>query len=78
MVCVFLLTMQRYNNYIYLQAKQAKKQKFIDKIVTEIMDESGITPSLAEDVVTENTWTVDKIKNRTNKIVATLMDMYKW
>ena len=30
-------------------------QKFIDKIVTEIIDESGITPSLAEDVVTENT-----------------------
>jgi hypothetical protein len=27
MVCVFLLTMQRYDNYIYLQAKQAKKQK---------------------------------------------------
>ena len=30
-------------------------QKFIDKIVTEIIDESGITPSLAENVVAENT-----------------------
>ena len=33
---------------------------------------------LNQDVVTEITWTIDKIKNRTDKIVLTLLDMYKW
>ena len=33
---------------------------------------------LNEDVVTESEWTVDKITTRTDKIVKTLLDMYKW
>ena len=41
-------------------------QKFIDKIVTEIIDESGITPSLAEDVVTENTVVNSEISDFVN------------
>ena len=41
-------------------------QKFIDKIVTEIIDESGITPSLAQDVVTENTVVNSEISDFVN------------
>lgn len=33
---------------------------------------------LNQDVVTEDVWTIDKIKNRTNKIVGILIEMYKW
>ena len=33
---------------------------------------------LNEDVVTEAMWTVDKITIRTDKIVKTLLEMYKW
>ena len=33
---------------------------------------------LNADVVTETEWTVEKITARTDKIVSTLLDMYKW
>ena len=33
---------------------------------------------LNQDVVSEDTWTIDKINNRTDKIVKILLEMYKW
>lgn len=33
---------------------------------------------LNKTVVSEETWTIDKIKNRTNMIVGILKEMYKW
>ena len=33
---------------------------------------------LNEDVVSETKWTVDNITTRTDKIVKTLLEMYKW
>jgi hypothetical protein len=33
---------------------------------------------LNQDIVNESSWTVKKIKDRTDKIVKILMEMYKW
>lgn len=33
---------------------------------------------LNEDVVSENKWTIEKIKDRTDKIVRILLKMYSW
>ena len=33
---------------------------------------------LNRDVVSEDSWTIPKIKDRTDAIVKALLDMYKW
>ncbi len=70
------LTITGYNQNLSNMSFEHKKDRKSKDKTKDIGYRNGLF--LNQDVVTENTWTVDKIKDRTDKIVATLMDMYKW
>ena len=70
------LTITGYNQNLSNMSFEHKKDRKSKDKTKDIGYRNGLF--LNQDVVTENTWTVDKIKNRTDKIVATLMNMYKW
>lgn len=70
------LTITGYNqNLSNMPFKHKKDRKSKDK-TKDIGYRNGLF--LNEDVVSEAKWTVDKITTRTNKIVKTLLEMYKW
>lgn len=70
------LTITGYNqNLSNMSFEQKRDRKSKDK--TKVVGyRNGLY--LNHDVVTEDTWTVEKIKDRTDRIVQILMDMYKW
>ena len=70
------LTITGYNqNLSNMSFEQKKDRKSKDK--TEDMGyRNGLY--LNQTVVNENSWTIDKIKARTDMLVQTLKDMYKW
>jgi uncharacterized protein with ParB-like and HNH nuclease domain len=70
------LTITGYNqNLSNMSFEQKKDRKSKDK-TKDMGYRNGLF--LNQTVVNEDTWTVDKIKNRTDMLVKTLMDMYKW
>lgn len=70
------LTITGYNqNLSNMSFEQKKERKSKDK-TKNIGYRNGLF--LNEDVVSEDTWTIDKITTRTDKIVKTLLEMYAW
>lgn len=70
------LTITGYNqNLSNMSFDKKKDRKYKDKS-KDIGYRNGLF--LNQDVVTEDTWTIDKIKNRTDKIVNILLNMYQW
>lgn len=70
------LTITGYNqNLSNMSFEQKKDRKSKDKS-KDIGYRNGLF--LNQDVVIETEWTIDKITSRTNKIVKTLLEMYKW
>lgn len=70
------LTITGYNqNLSNMSFEQKRDRKSKDK--TKVVGyRNGLY--LNRDVVIEDTWTIKKIQDRTNRIVQVLMDMYKW
>lgn len=70
------LTITGYNqNLSNMSFEQKRDRKSKDK--TKVVGyRNGLY--LNRDVVTEDTWTIEKIKDRTDRIVQILIDMYKW
>lgn len=70
------LTITGYNqNLSNMSFDQKRDRKSKDK-TKEIGYKNGLY--LNKDVVNQNKWTVDKIRNRTDVLVKILMEMYKW
>lgn len=70
------LTITGYNQNLSNMSFEHKKERKSKDKTKDIGYKNGLF--LNQDVVTETIWTVDKIKNRTDKIVLTLLDMFKW
>ncbi len=70
------LTITGYNQNLSNMSFEHKKDRKSKDKTKDIGYRNGLF--LNEDVVTEKEWTVDKITARTNKIVETLLEMYKW
>ena len=70
------LTVTGYNqNLSNMSFEQKRDRKSKDKS-KEMGYRNGLY--LNSDVVINETWTIGKIKNRTDKLVKILLDMYKW
>lgn len=70
------LTITGYNQNLSNMSFEHKKERKSKDKTKDIGYKNGLF--LNQDVVTETIWTVNKIKNRTDKIVLTLLDMFKW
>ena len=70
------LTITGYNQNLSNMSFEHKKDRKSKDKTKYIGYRNGLF--LNEDVVSETKWTVDKITTRTNKIVKTLLEMYKW
>lgn len=70
------LTITGYNQNLSNMSFEHKKERKSKDKTKDIGYQNGLF--LNEDVVTESEWTVDKITTRTDKIVKTLLEMYKW
>ena len=70
------LTITGYNQNLSNMSFEHKKNRKSKDKTKDIGYRNGLF--LNEDVVTETKWTVDNITTRTNKIVKTLLEMYKW
>lgn len=70
------LTITGYNQNLSNMSFDKKKDRKSKDKSKDIGYKNGLF--LNQDVVTEDVWTIDKIKNRTNKIVGILIEMYKW
>lgn len=70
------LTITGYNQNLSNMPFEHKKDRKSKDKTKDIGYRNGLF--LNEDVVSEAKWTVDKITTRTNKIVKTLLKMYKW
>lgn len=69
------LTITGYNSNLSNMSFEQKRDRKKDK-TTEVGYRNGLF--LNQDVVSEDTWTIEKIKTRTDKMVKILLDMYKW
>ena len=69
------LTITGYNSNLSNMSFEQKRNRKKDK-TTEVGYRNGLF--LNQDVVSENTWTIEKIKARTDKMVKILLNMYKW
>lgn len=70
------LTLTGYNQNLSNMSFEKKKDR-MDKSNTKYIGyRNGLV--LNEDVVSEETWTVDKIKERTNKLVEIIKSIYSW
>ena len=70
------LTLTGYNQNLGNMSFEKKKDR-MDKSNSKFIGyRNGLT--LNEDVVSEDTWTVDKIKERTNKLVKIIKNIYSW
>lgn len=70
------LTITGYNQNLSNMSFEKKKDRKSKDKSKDIGYRNGLF--LNQDVVTQDTWTIDKIKDRTNKIVKILLEMYKW
>ncbi len=70
------LTITGYNQNLSNMSFDKKKDRKSKDKSKDIGYRNGLF--LNQDVVTEDIWTIDKIKNRTNKIVNILLNMYQW
>lgn len=70
------LTITGYNQNLSNMSFEHKKDRKSKDKTKDIGYRNGLF--LNEDVVSEAKWTVDKITTRTNKIVKSLLEMYKW
>lgn len=70
------LTITGYNQNLSNMSFEKKKERKSKDKSKYIGYRNGLY--LNQDVVTEDVWTIDKIKNRTNKIVGILIEMFKW
>ena len=70
------LTLTGYNQSLSNMSFERKKNR-MDKSNTKYTGyRNGLY--LNEDVVSENEWTIEKIKDRTDKLVNVIKDMYSW
>ena len=70
------LTLSGYNQNLGNMDFKKKKDR-MDKSSTKYIGyRNGLV--LNEDVVTEESWTIEKIKTRTNKLVEIIKDIYSW
>jgi uncharacterized protein with ParB-like and HNH nuclease domain len=70
------LTITGYNQNLSNMSFEKKKDRKSKDKSKDIGYRNGLF--LNQDVVTQDTWTINKIKDRTNKIVKILLEMYKW
>ena len=70
------LTITGYNQNLSNMSFDKKKDRKSKDKSKDIGYRNGLY--LNQDVVAEDEWTIDKIKNRTDKIVGILLEMYKW
>lgn len=70
------LTITGYNQNLSNMSFEHKKDRKSKDKTKDIGYRNGLF--LNEDVVSETKWTVDNITTRTDKIVKTLLEMYKW
>ena len=70
------LTITGYNQNLSNMSFERKKLRKSKDKTKDIGYKNGLF--LNEDVVTESEWTVEKITARTDKIVNTLLEMFKW
>ena len=70
------LTITGYNQNLSNMAFEQKRDRKSKDKTKDVGYRNGLY--LNRDVVTEDTWTVKKIKDRTDVIVGDLLEMYKW
>ena len=70
------LTITGYNQNLSNMAFEQKRDRKSKDKSKDVGYRNGLY--LNKDVVSEDTWTIQKITDRTNVIVNTLLDMYKW
>ena len=70
------LTITGYNQNLSNMAFEQKRDRKSKDKTKDVGYRNGLF--LNQDVVNEDTWTIKKIVDRTNTIVTTLLDMYKW
>lgn len=70
------LTLTGYNQNLSNMSFKKKKDRMDKSNSKYIGYRNGLV--LNEDVVSEETWTVDKIKERTNKLVEIIKNIYSW
>lgn len=70
------LTITGYNQNLSNMSFEKKKDRKSKDKSKDMGYRNGLY--LNQDVVIEDTWTIDKINNRTDKIVRILLEMYKW
>lgn len=70
------LTITGYNQNLSNMSFEQKRDRTSKDKTKEIGYKNGLY--LNKEVVNQSEWTVDKIKNRTDVLVKTLMEMYKW
>lgn len=70
------LTITGYNQNLSNMAFEQKRDRKSKDKTKDIGYRNGLY--LNNNVVSQTTWTVDKIQERTDELVSILMDMYKW
>ena len=70
------LTITGYNQNLSNMAFEQKRDRKSKDRTKDVGYRNGLF--LNQDVVNEDSWTIQKIKDRTDSIVRTLLDMYKW
>lgn len=70
------LTITGYNQNLSNMAFDQKRDRKSKDKTKDVGYRNGLY--LNRNVVTENTWTIEKIKDRTDRIVQILLGMYKW
>ena len=70
------LTITGYNQNLSNMAFEQKRDRKSKDKTKDVGYRNGLY--LNRDIVNENTWTTQKISDRTDVIVKTLLDMYKW
>lgn len=70
------LTITGYNQNLSNMAFEQKRDRKSKDKTKDVGYRNGLY--LNQDVVNEDTWTIQKISDRTNAIVKILLDMYKW
>ena len=70
------LTITGYNQNLSNMAFDQKRDRKSKDKTNDVGYRNGLY--LNRNVVTENTWTIEKIKDRTDRIVQILLGMYKW
>lgn len=70
------LTITGYNQNLSNMAFEQKRDRKSKDKTKDVGYRNGLY--LNQDVVNEDTWTIKKITDRTDSIVKTLLDMYKW